>query len=132
MKRITRIINISCFLGFGIFFMITTTLFWDSSWRRWVRTMHLFIICKSWIIHYYIVTLVKLMIWRKMNMFPLCISLFFSFFLFQCYSKHNKILYLNISIQSYDIQILFMFMVLILQCCILHSITKFFYILHII
>ena len=32
----------------------------------------------------------KLMIWRKNNIFLLYLSLFFSFFLIQCYSQHNK------------------------------------------
>ena len=82
--------------------------------------------------HYYAITYAKLLIWRKENILLLCLSVLFFFFLLQCYSQHNKTYIKIFQFKLTNLQMLLMFMTLILQCSILHSITIFFYILYII
>jgi len=73
-----------------------------------------------------------MMIWKKKIILLLCLLLFFSFFLLSCYSQHNKTYIKTFQFNLSDLQMFFIFAILILQCSILHSIIIFFYILYII
>ena len=73
-----------------------------------------------------------MMIWKKKNILLLCLLLLFSLFLLSCYSQHSKTYIKTFQFNLSDLQMFFIFAILILQCSILHSIIIFFYILYII
>ena len=89
------------------------------------------IIYKSIAFHYYPTTS-TVRIWKKESILLLCLSLLFFFFLFQCYSQHSKTYIKIFQLNLIDLKMLLMFMTLIFQYFVLHSITIFFYTLYVI